>query len=66
MARTKEWFHSKTVWSGILKALGGLMFLLANTLVGELAISEAVVSGASIVWGAVDILIRFKTTQKLA
>jgi len=60
---TKRWYKSKSVWSALLKALSGLLMSVTFVLSGEVAFVDFLPGAVAIIWGAVDVVIRFKTKQ---
>ena len=70
----KNWYTSKTVWSGIAKIVAGLTtggITLAQCIAeaGVFACAsqiELFIGGLGLaVWGVIDIFIRFKTNQSI-
>lgn len=63
--KTKKWYHSKSVWSAVLKALAGIAASVALGLSGEMSWVDLIPGIATTIWGAGDVIIRFKTTQTI-
>lgn len=61
MNSTKKWYQSKTVWSGILKALAGLIVMIADLASGDVNFQAFLPGAVASIWGIYDIVIRFKT-----
>jgi len=59
--QTKNWYQSKTVWSGILKLLAGIITSFAGLLVGEVDVQTFLTGVVVAVIGIYDIRLRFKT-----
>ena len=61
--KSKRWFQSRSVWSALAKALAGIITSIALILNGELELLEFVPAVAALVWGAIDVILRFKTKE---
>lgn len=61
----KKWYKSKTVWSAILKALSGVLASLALVLSGEVMFIDFLPGAITLIWGVIDVIIRFQTSQDL-
>jgi len=57
----KQMLKSKTVWSGILKVIGGIGLLCT----GEQTLQITLVEIVPIIWGAIDIIIRHYTDRPI-
>jgi|ETNvirnome_6_100_1030635.scaffolds.fasta_scaffold03414_2 uncharacterized membrane protein len=62
MEYIKQALKSKTVWSGILKIVAGIGLLCT----GEQTMLNTAIEILPIVWGAIDVFIRHKTTMPLS
>ncbi len=64
-ARSKKWFHSRSVWSAILKAVSGVAISLALVLSSEISFAEFLPGAVALAWGAVDVALRFDTSKAI-
>jgi len=63
--KTKKWYHSKSVWSALVKALSGILASLVLVLNGDIELVEFLPGAITLVWGAIDVAIRYNTSQKI-
>lgn len=61
----KKWYTSKSVWSAVLKALAGIAASAAMVASGDMTLADFVPGAALTLWSAVDVIIRYKTTQRI-
>jgi len=61
MEYIKKLLKSKSVWSGILKIIGGIALLCT----GEQDVQKTLIEIIPIVWGALDVLLRHYTTESI-
>ena len=59
----KKWYKSRTVWSAILKALAGVLTSLVLVLNGDMTFGDFLPGAVSLVWSAVDVVLRFDTNE---
>jgi hypothetical protein len=61
----KEWIYSRSVWSGILKILAGIMISGSQLLIGEIEPQAFITGLISAGWGVYDIYLRFNTNEAI-
>lgn len=61
----KKWYKSKTVLSGIVKIVGGVILSIAQLLSGELNQELFMTGIVSAIFGVNDIITRFNTKEAI-
>ena len=61
----KKWYKSRTVISGILKTVAGMITALSQLLAGELDTQTFLTGLVIAIWGVHDVIIRFKTNTPI-